>query len=56
MDNKHSEYNDSDDQVYCEGMSYLFERYLFLPAIIGIGLFLLLAMAGCVLRYMDGGY
>ena len=49
-----AENNDSDERVYLEGLSYLFDRYLFLPLTFLFIIFLLMAMAGCVLRQMNG--
>lgn len=46
--NKH---NDSDEQIYLEGLSYI----IFEPFLIGFIIILLLASAGCVLRYINGG-
>ncbi len=47
-------HNDSDERIYLEGLSYIFETYLVYPALIGFIIFLLLAFAGCVLRDIDG--
>ena len=49
-----NEPNDSDERIYLEGLSYIFETYLVYPALIGFFIVLLMASAGCILRYIDG--
>ena len=46
--------NDNDERIYLEGLSYIFETYLVYPALIGFIIVLLMAIAGCVLRSIDG--
>jgi hypothetical protein len=49
-----NEHNDSDERIYLEGLSYIFETYLVCPFLIGFIIILLMASAGCILRYIDG--
>jgi hypothetical protein len=54
MNENNGGHNDSDERIYLEGLSYIFETYLIYPALIGFIIILLLALAGCVLRDING--